>query len=151
MEFEHDGDDILYEINTYILKFTTWSDIPTIREKRWIFGAAFTVVSGLVTVYRFFKDYVFKKNVKCTLHNLPDGQNHCRQNILSNKCNLLYRVEIRSSNFKNVHADISELKSDTKIKFDTYMTQLMHTSADSIFYKTIFCIMSTFYIIWIMI
>ncbi len=42
---------------------------------------------------------------------------------------------ITSSNFKDVHADISELKSDTNNKFDTYLTQLMHTSADSIFYK----------------
>ncbi len=93
------------------------------------------VVSGLVSAYRFYKDYVFKKNIKHTLHYILSNQNHISQNILTNKLNLLPLAEITSSNFKDVCADISELKSDTNKKFDTYLTQLMHTSAYSIFYK----------------
>ncbi len=36
---------------------------------------------------------------------------------------------------KNVREDKSQLKNDTNTKFDAYLTKLMHTSADSIFYK----------------
>ncbi len=135
MEFEHDIDNIFDEINAYIPQFTTRSDTPSSNEKRWIFGAAFTVVSGLVSAYRFYKDYVFNKNMTRTLHYILSNQNHFSQNILTNKHNLLSLAEITSSNFKDVHADIFELKSDTNKKFDTNLTQLMHTSADSIFYK----------------
>ncbi len=49
LEFEQDIDDIFGEINAYIPQFTTRSNMPTNREKCWIFGAAFTVVSSLVT------------------------------------------------------------------------------------------------------
>ncbi len=135
MEFEHDIDDIFDEINSYIPLFTTNSDTPSTHEKCWIFRAAFIVVSGLVSAYRVYKDYVFKTNVKQTLPYILDNQSHFSQNILTNKRNLLSLAEITSSNFKDVHADISELKSDTNKKFDTYLTQLMHTSADSILYK----------------
>ncbi len=48
-------DDIFEEINAYILQFTTKSDTPTKCEKRWIFGAAFMVMSCLVTAYRIYK------------------------------------------------------------------------------------------------
>ncbi len=138
MKFEHDIDDIFDEINAYVPQFTTRSDTPTTCEKGWIFRTAFTVVSGLVSAYRFYKDYVFKKNVKRTLHYILDCQNHFRQNILSNKPNLLSLAEITSTNFKDVHADISELKSDTNNKFDTYLTKLMHTSVDSIYVDSIY-------------
>ncbi len=93
------------------------------------------VVSGLVSAYRFYKDYVFKKNIKHTLDYILNKQNHFSQNILTNKRNLLSLAEITSSNFKDVCVDISELKSDTNKKIETYLTQLMHTSAHSIFYK----------------
>ncbi len=73
-EFETDIDDIFREINACIPQFTTRSDTPTTREKRWIFRAAFTVVSGLVSAYRFYKSYTFKKNVKRTLCYILDGQ-----------------------------------------------------------------------------
>ncbi len=73
-EFETNIDTIFGEINAYIPQFTTRSDTPTAREKRWIFWAAFTVVSGLVSAYRFYKDYTFKKNVRRTLHYILDGQ-----------------------------------------------------------------------------
>ncbi len=108
---------------------------PPLVKKRWLFGVAFTVVSGLVSAYRFYKDYDFKKNVKRTLPYILDNQNHFSQNILTNKRNLLSLAEITFSNFKDVWADISKLKSDTNNKFDTYLTQLMHTSANYIFYK----------------
>ncbi len=133
MDFEHDIDNIFNEVNAYIPQFTTRSETPSSRKIRWIFGAAFTVVSRLVSAYRFYKDYVFKKNNKRNLHYILSNQNHFCQNILTNKQNLLYLAEITSSNFKDVHEDISELKSDTKKTFDTYLTQLMLTSADSIF------------------
>ncbi len=68
LKFEHDIDDILGEINASIPQFTTRSDTPTKREKRWIFGAAFTVISGLDTVYRIYKSYTFRKNMQRTLH-----------------------------------------------------------------------------------
>ncbi len=55
-EFEGYIDTIFEEINAYIPQFTTRSDTLTAREKRWIFGAALTVVSGLVLAYRFYKD-----------------------------------------------------------------------------------------------
>ncbi len=142
MEFEHDIDDIFDEINAYIPQCTTRNDTPSTHEKRWTFRAAFTVVSCLVCAYRFYKDYVFKKNMKLTLHYILDNQNHFSQNILTNKLNLLSLAEITSSNFKDVRADISELKSDTNNKFDTYLTQVMHTSANYIFYKNyaLYCV-----------
>ncbi len=74
-----------------------------------------------------------RKNIKCTLHYILSHQNNFSQNILTNKQNLFSLTEITSSNFKGVHADISELKSNTNKMFDAYLTQLMHTSADSIF------------------
>ncbi len=64
LEFEQDIDDIFGEINAYIPQFTTRSDRPTKREKQWIFGAAFTVISGLVTAYRIYKSYTFRKNMQ---------------------------------------------------------------------------------------
>ncbi len=63
MGFEKDIDAIFCEINAYIPQFTSRSDTLTTSEKHWIFGAAFTVVSGLVINYRFYKSYTFKK--KC--------------------------------------------------------------------------------------
>ncbi len=64
LEFEQDIDDIFGEINAYIPQFTTRNDTPTNLEKCWIFGATFTVVSGLVTAYRIYKNYTFRKNVQ---------------------------------------------------------------------------------------
>ncbi len=90
--------------------------------------AALTVVSGLVSTYRFYKSYTFNKNVKRTLH-------YILQDILSNKRNLLSLAEITSSNFKDLHSDLNKLGYDNDIKFDTYLTKLMHTTADSVFYK----------------
>ncbi len=54
-EFKWDIDEIFEEIKAYIRQFTTRSDTATIYEKLWIFGAAFTFVSGLVTAYRIYK------------------------------------------------------------------------------------------------
>ncbi len=62
-EFKRDMDEIFEETNAYIPLFTTQSDTLTKREKRWIFGVAFMVVSGLVTAYRIYKKYTFRKNV----------------------------------------------------------------------------------------
>ncbi len=73
MEFEQNIDDIVGEINAKIPQFTTTSDTPTTSEKCWIFVAAFTVVSELVSAYRFYKSYSFKKNVKCTPHYILDN------------------------------------------------------------------------------
>ncbi len=89
MWFEKDIDDIFDEINDCIPQFTTRSDTPTTREKRWIFWAAFRVVSRLVSAYRFYKSYTFKKNVKRTLQYILDSQKtHFHQDILSIKRNL---------------------------------------------------------------
>ncbi len=134
-EFETDIDDIFGEINAYIPQFTTRSDTPTTREKHWIFGAAFTVVSGLVSSYLCYKSYTFKKNDKSTLHYILDGQQHFCQDILSNKWDLLTLAEITSSNFKDLRSDFKTLKSDTDLKFETYLSKLMHTTADGVFYK----------------
>ncbi len=79
------------------------------------------------------QSYTFKKNVKRTLHYILDGQ-HFPQKILSNKRNLLSLAEITSSNFKDIRSNLNNLKSDNNIKFDTYLTKLMHI-ADSVFYK----------------
>ncbi len=135
LEFERDIDDIFEEINAYILQFTTRSDTPTNHEKHWIFGATFTVVSGLVTAYRIYKSYTFSKNVQQTLSYISDKKRHFQQNVLSNKRYILSLVEITSCNFKDVLSDIAKLKSDTNNNFDRYLHRLMHTSADSIFYK----------------
>ncbi len=109
MGFEKDIDDIFGEINAYIPQFTTRSDTPTTKEKRWIFGAAFTVVSGIVSTYPFYKSYTFKKNVKRTIHYILDGQKHFCQNIFSVKRNLLSLAEITSSNFNDLHSDSKKL------------------------------------------
>ncbi len=134
-EFERDIDEIFDEINAYITQFITKSDTPTKCEKHWIFGAAFMVVSGLVTAYRIYKSYTFRKNVQRTLSYILSNQRHFQQNILSNKRYLLSLAEITSSNFKDVCSDIANLKKETNNKFDRYLHRLMHTSADSIFYN----------------
>ncbi len=84
-EFERDIDEIFEEINSYIPQFNTQSDTPTNCEKRWIFGPAFMVVSGLVTAYRIYKSYTFRKNVQRTLSYILSNQKYFQQNILSNK------------------------------------------------------------------
>ncbi len=61
LEFERHIDNIFEEINAYIQQFTTRSEMPINHEKCWIFGAAFLVVSGLVTTYRIYKSYTFAK------------------------------------------------------------------------------------------
>ncbi len=48
---------------------------------------------------------------------------------------LLSLAEITYSNFKDICSDICQLKSDTNNKFDAYLHKLMHTTADSTFYK----------------
>ncbi len=72
----------------------------------------------------------------CNVHyHILSNQRHFKQNILSNKRYLLSLVEITSSNFKDVLSDSANLKKETNNKFDRYLHRLMHTSADSIFYK----------------
>ncbi len=129
LEFERDIDEIFDEINVYIPQFTTKS------EKRWIFGVAFMIMSSLVTAYRIYKSYTFRKNVQHTLSYILSNQRHYQQNILSNKKYLLSLAEITSSNFKDVWTDIANLKKETNNKFHRYLHKLMHTTADTIFYK----------------
>lgn len=74
------------------------------------YGAAFTVISGLVMAYGIHKSYTFRKNVQ--LIYILDKQKHFQQNVLINKRYLLSLAEITSINFKDVHADIAQLKSD---------------------------------------
>ncbi len=76
LEFEWDIDNIFDEINAYIPQFTIRSDTPTNREQFSIFGVAFMVVSGLVTAYRIYKSYTFRKNVQQTLSYILDKQRH---------------------------------------------------------------------------
>ncbi len=114
------------------------SSLPEVthpREKQWIFGAAFTVISGIVTACRKYKSYTFCKNMQRTLHYILNKQKQFQQNVLSNKRYLLFLAEITSSNFKDIRSDIATFKADTNRKFDRYLHKLMHTSADSIFYK----------------
>ncbi len=134
-EFETDIDDIFDEMNAYIPQFTTRSYTPTPRKKRWIIRAALTVVYGLVSAYRFYKSYTFKKDVKRTLHYILDRQRHLCQDLLSNIKDVFSLAEITSSNFKDLRSDFKSLKSDTDMKFDTYLTNLMYTTADGVFYK----------------
>ncbi len=63
-EFETDIDDIFEEINAYLPQFKTRHVSPTPREKHWIFGADFTVVSGLVSAYQFYKAIPSRKMSK---------------------------------------------------------------------------------------
>ncbi len=100
LEFERDIDDIFEEIHAYIPQFTTRSDTPSNREKCWIFWAAFMVVSGLVSAYRIYNSYTFRKNVQQILSYILDKQNYFQKNVLSNKRYLLSLPEITSSNFK---------------------------------------------------
>ncbi len=92
-------------------------------------------MSGLVTAYRIYKSYTFRKNAQHTLSFILSNQRHYQQNILSNKKYLLSLAEITSSNFKDVRKDIANLKTDTNNNFDGYLHKLMHTTADTIFYK----------------
>ncbi len=95
----------------------------------------------------FYKSYTFKKNVKRTLHYILNGQQHFLQDVLSNTRNLLYHAEITSSNFKDLHSDLNNLKSHNDIKFDTYLTRLMHTTQQVVCStRTMYCTMSIFYI-----
>ncbi len=135
LEFERDIDQIFNEINTYIPQFTTKSDTPTKREKQWIFGVAFMIMSGLLTAYRIYKSYTFRKNVQRTLSYILSNQRNYQQNIPSNKKYLLSLAEITSSNFKDVHTDITNLKTETNNRFDRYLHNLMHNTADTIFYN----------------
>ncbi len=108
---------------------------PLLVTKCWIFRESFTVVSGLVSAYCFYKSYTFKKNVKRTLHYILYCQWYFRQNILSKKRYLFSLAEITSSKFKDLYSNLNNLKSDNDMKFDTYLTKLMHTTTDSVFYK----------------
>ncbi len=54
---------------------------------------------------------------------------------MSNKKYLLSLAEITSSNFKDVRTDIANLRKETNNKFHRYLHKLMHTTADTIFYK----------------
>ncbi len=85
LEFKQDIDEILGKINAYIPLFTTRGDTPTKHETRWIFGAAITVISGMVTAYRIYKSYTFHKNVQRTLHYILNKQKQFQKNVLSNK------------------------------------------------------------------
>ncbi len=73
--------------------------------------------------------------MQCTLSYILSNQRHIQQNILSNKKYLLSLAGITSSNFKDVCIDIANLKTETNNKFDRYFHKLMHTMADTIFYK----------------
>ncbi len=70
-----------------------------------------------------------------TLSYILPNQRYYQQNILSNKKFLLSLDEITLSNFKDVGTDIANLKTETNHKFDRYLYKLMHTTADTIFYK----------------
>ncbi len=74
--------------------------------------------------------------MKRTLSYILSNQRHYQQNILSNKKYLLSLAEITSSNFKDVRTDIANLKKETKNTFHRYILKLMHTTADTIFYKS---------------
>ncbi len=82
-----------------------------------IFGAAFTIMCGLVTDYRIYKSYSFRKNVQHTLSYILSNQRHYQQNFLSNKKYLLSLAEITSSNFKDVRTYIANLQKETDNKF----------------------------------
>ncbi len=125
-EFEQDIDEIFDEINAYISQFTTKSDMPTKREKLWIFVVAFTVVSGLITAYRIYKIYIFRKNVQHNLSYILSNHRHFQENILSKKRYLPSLAEITSSNFKDVRSDIANLKKETNNKFNKYLHRPMH-------------------------
>ncbi len=60
--FEKEIDYILSETNAYMRRFVTPTDTPVNHEKRAILAAFFTIVSGLFSAWRFYRDYTFKRN-----------------------------------------------------------------------------------------
>ncbi len=117
-----------------------WSPCDS-REKLFIFGAAFTVVSCLFSAWRFYKDYKFKNNLKRALHYILDENSQFRYGIFSNKRNLFSLSVITSSNCKEVRTDLADLRSYTDTKFDYYIRHVMHTAHDTVFYKNYMLIM----------
>ncbi len=54
---------------------------------------------------------------------------------MTNKGNLLSLAEITSDNFKDIKKDFHNLQGSTLGKFDEYLTSILHSYADTIFYR----------------
>ncbi len=109
---------------------------PPNVKKHWTFGAAFTIVSGLVTAYSLYKSYNLRKNVQHTFSYILSIQRHYEQHILSNKTiyyHWLRLLQVISKMY--VQTLIENLKKDSNNKFHRYLHKLMCTTADTIFYK----------------
>ncbi len=117
MEFEHEIDAILTEVNAYIPRFVTRSDTPNRQERSLIFGASMNVVSGLFSAWNFYKDRRFKQKRHRTLRYIINEQKAFRTGILTNKGNLLSLTEITSANFKDIKEDFHNLQGSTSRKF----------------------------------
>ncbi len=88
MEFEHEIDTILTEINAYIPRFVIRTDTPNRNERSLIFGAAISVVSRLFSAWKFYKDRRFKQNLHRTLRYIINEQKAFKTGILTNNGNL---------------------------------------------------------------
>ncbi len=54
---------------------------------------------------------------------------------MTNKGNLLSLAEISSANFKDIKEDFHNLQRSTSRKFGKYLTSVLHSYADTVFYR----------------
>ncbi len=146
LAFEHEIYLILTEINPYIPRFVTRTVKPNRSERGFIFGVALSVNTALFSAWRFYKAIIFKQNLYRTLTYIFHGQKNFRNGILINKCNLLSLAEITSSNFKNLKSYFHMLEGTTSRKFDHNITSILHSYADSVFYKKSYSLIPMSYI-----
>ncbi len=134
-EFEQEIDAILTEVNAYIPKFVTRSNTPSRQKTGLIFGVAMSVVSGLFSAWKLYKDRRFKQNLHRTLKYIINEQKALRTGILTNKGNLLSLAEITSANFKDIKDDFHNLQGNTSRKFDQYLISVLHSYVDTVLYR----------------
>ncbi len=108
--------------------------LPNRKERNLIFGAAMSVVCRLFSAWTFYKDRRFKQYLHRTLRYINE-QKAFRTGILTNKGNLLSLAEITLANFKEIKEDFHNLQESTSRKFDQYLTSVLHSYADTLFYR----------------
>ncbi len=92
-----------------------------------------SVVSGLFSEWKFYKDRRFKQNLHRTLKYIINEQKAFKTGILTNKGNLLSLPEITSANFKDFKDDFHKLEASTSRKFAQYITSVLQTYAGAVF------------------
>jgi len=135
MVFEQEIDYILDEVNAYIPRFITKSDVPDYREKRALLSALLTIGGGLFSAWKFYKDYTFKRNLRRTLHHILKDNKNFKFGIMTNRRNLVSLADITASNFKDLRKKFVDLRNITWNNFNQHTTDLINTQSDSIFYR----------------